>query len=210
MQSQRSGKTLSRHELARFLALLAQTGNFNLACHRLGRSRSGLYKRRARDPAFAAECEAALAQFRLDPSSRSRPAHQEGLSLKTTWNSLTLGTYAGRPQLRRAVSGSLTRSGLDTFLRTLAATGNVRFAAHSVGVKPSSIYHRRRRDPAFASDMDAAIDTAMAALEMRFIEASGVLHDDEAPALDFEGNEIPALTAAEALHFLTLHSRRRR
>ena len=235
MRSRRSGKTLSTHELARFLACLAETGNFALACDRLGRSKSGLYKRRARDPAFAAECVAALAQFRISSSpgreraearrlSGGQPstggmvegAHHPHTSLKATWNTLTLSTYAGRRQLRRAVSGSLTRAGLDTFLKTLAATGNVRFAAHSVGVAPSSIHARRRRDPAFARDMDIAIDTALAALEMRVIEASGVFLDDYPTPLG-EGQRVGAeptrtietLTAAEALHLLTLHSRRR-
>jgi hypothetical protein len=207
VKSPRSGKTLSTHELARFLALLAETGNFALACDRLGRAKSGLYKRRARDRAFAAECVAALAQARM---GAARPEHGRR-ALKAAWNTLTLSTHAGRPQLRRAVSGSLTRAGLDTFLKTLAATGNTRFAAHSVGVAPSSLYARRRRDPAFARAMDAAIDTAMAALELRVIEASGVFaeEDDVRPEL-VEGREIHSLTAAEALHFLTLHSRQRK
>jgi hypothetical protein len=189
VKSPRSGKTLSTHELARFLSYLADSGNFALACDRLGRAKSGLYKRRARDPLFAADCVAALAQHRSSSSpgrGGGPPKAVEGAlfphqPLKTSWNMLTLSTHRGRPQLRRAVSGCLTRAGLDAFLKTLAATGNIRFAAHSVGVAPSSIYYRRRRDPAFACDMDIALDAALANLELRLIEATGVFDENPSP-----------------------------
>ena len=80
--------------------------------------------------------------------------------------------------------------------------------------------------------MDAAIDTAVAELELRVIEASGVLADGAYPPVGGErdrhaqgvrgtaeyadaersgaGRAVSGLTAAEALHFLTLHTRRRR
>ena len=69
LSSPRSGKTLSPHELVRFLNLLSQTGNFALACSTLGRSKSGLYKRRLRDSLFDSECVAALATFRMENPS---------------------------------------------------------------------------------------------------------------------------------------------
>jgi hypothetical protein len=225
VKSPRARRTLSTHELARFLALLAETGNFALACVSLGRARSGLYKRRIRDSFFDSECVGAIALFRSSPSlpgGGGPPKAVEGQPI------LTLTTYAGRPQLRRAAPGTLTRTGIETFLKTLAATANVRFAALSVGVKPSSIYARRRRDPAFAAEMDIALEVAVAALEMRVIEASGVFADDDDlnPPRNGEGDHSPeegnggggpernrvgtigTLTASEALHFLTLHSRR--
>jgi hypothetical protein len=183
VSSRRSGKTLSAHELVRFLDLLSQTGNFALACSTLGRSKSGLYKRRLRDSLFDSQCVAALATFRMEDPSRERegqgvgrppvdPCHRHGS------HAVVLTTYAGRPQLRRAAPGQrLTRPSLETFLRTLAATGNVRFAARSIGVAASSIHARRRRDPAFAADMEAALDVAHASLEMNLVEASGAFSD---------------------------------
>ena len=69
LSSPRSGKTLSPHELVRFLNLLSQTGNFALACSTLGRSKSGLYKRRLRYSLFDRECVAALATFRMENPS---------------------------------------------------------------------------------------------------------------------------------------------
>ncbi|MCJ7421785.1 hypothetical protein [Sphingomicrobium astaxanthinifaciens] len=54
-------------DLAAFLEALALTGNFALAARAIGRTKGGLYKRRARDPAFAAACAAALAKFHSSP-----------------------------------------------------------------------------------------------------------------------------------------------
>ena len=55
VSGRRARRKLTTHELARFLALLAETGNFALACDRLGRAQSGLYKRRIRDSLFDSE-----------------------------------------------------------------------------------------------------------------------------------------------------------
>ena len=168
-RSRRARKTLSPHELECFLGHLAATGNFALACDRLGRAKSGLYKRRARDPVFAAQCQGARARFKSSPSS---PGGGGGGPPKAMERSAAtiLSTHAGRPQLRRAAPGTLTAAGVETFLETLALTGNVRFAAASVGVAPSSIHYRRRRDTIFAWRIDQAIDASLHALEIRLLE----------------------------------------
>jgi hypothetical protein len=218
----------SRRQLGRFLNHLAATGNFALAADRTRLAKSGLYKRRSRDPAFAAECEVALAQFRLfrfspgrvraearrvsggQPStggkvegsgrapggtpppfgcaerSPSPRAALAGRSLLTTSGTLTLHRGAGRPQLRRSPAGRLTQAGVETFLRTLAATANVRLAANSVGVAHSSIYARRRSDPEFAQAMRQALEIGYDLLEQAVLrstlaELEDVL-DDESPS----------------------------
>ena len=191
--SPRANKTLTTHELARFLALLAETGNFALACDQLGRAKSGLYKRRIRDSLFDSECVAAIALFRSSLERGGGPLAAEpmveGAQRRAALKTLTLTTYAGLPQLRRALPGSLTRTGLETFLKTLAATGNVRFAAASVSVAASSIYYRIRTDPAFAAEIAVAKDTARAALEMTLIEATGAFGDGFLnPPRNGEGN----------------------
>jgi hypothetical protein len=48
------------------------------------------------------------------------------------------------------------------FLRELRRTGNVRLSARTVGLKYSTIQHRRRQHPAFAARWDAAIVFAQA------------------------------------------------
>ena len=149
-------RTTGKHDLDRFLRHLARTGNFALAAEWTGRAKSGLYKRKARDPAFAARCAAALATFRSNPPSRLREGQGEGMSLeklqpasqktlRTTAGTLILSRGnrgRGPVQIRRSPAGRLTRHGLETFLRALAATANIRLAAHSVGIAASSIHWR--------------------------------------------------------------------
>lgn len=176
-RSRRARKTLTTHELARFLDLLADTGNFALACLRLGRAKSGLYKRRARDPLFDATCRGAVAraQAALWRTEGDRRPGADGKS------AFVLGRYAGRPQLRRAVPGVLTEAGRERFLYGLALSGNIRFAAASAGIAHSSILYRRRTDPAFGREIEAALDAALAGLEMRLIEATGVFDENPSP-----------------------------
>jgi len=228
---------MSVHELARFFTALADTGNFALACEAVGRAKSGLYKRRARDPIFAADCQAALAQFRIGafgagvppPAFRGRgtarrvvegpgedsvrPERSRG-ALLTAPGALILSATGKRPQLRRSPPGRLTPAGIEAFLKTLAATANIRFSAHSVGVAPSSIYRRRRVDLAFARAMERAIAAAMATLELRLIEDADRTFD---PDPDHEAwlaaaAEPPAerMSIHQALWFLSMRGKRRR
>jgi hypothetical protein len=125
--SPRAGKKLSAHELTRFLRLLTETGNFALSCNRLGRGKSGMYKRRARHAEFDRQCRTALA---LAHASLSRAERSRGRGKSFNRNrrvdELSLSTYAGRPQLRRTPASGLTQADLDRFLATLAATANIR------------------------------------------------------------------------------------
>ena len=221
--SPRAGRTLSVHELARFLARLAATGNFALACESIGRAKSGLYKRRARDPVFAADVEAALAQFRIELSSGEipvRPERSRG-ALTTAPGTMVLGAAGARPQLRRSPPGRLTRAGIEAFLRALAATANIRFAAASVGIAASSIHRRRRVDRSFARAMERALDAAAATLELRLIEDADRTFDpgyEDEPWLDpfsahpepVEGRPPPErMTIDQALRFLNMRRRGR-
>ena len=219
--SRRAGRTLSVHELARFFASLAATGNFALACESIGRAKSGLYKRRARDPVFAADVEAALAQFRMEfladrNSVRPEPGRRAVLTAPGT---VVLGSAGARPQLRRSPPGRLTRAGVEAFLKALAATANIRFAAASVGIAASSIHRRRRVDPSFARAMERALDAAAATLELRLLEDADRTFDpgyEGEPWLDpfsahpepVEGRPPPErMTIDQALRFLNMRGR---
>ena len=195
MKSRRSRKTLSAHELDLFLHYLSRTGNFAFACDRLGRAKSGLYKRRARDPDFDEQCRHAIARSRSHLWQTGEPkARSSGGKPETV-----LGTYAGRPQLRRAAPGAMTRVGEQAFLTALAATGNIRLAARSIGIAHSSILHRRETRPGFARAMDEALHTATAMLQLRVIELSRVLSDKDA---DPPPGAIGALSVHQALRYL--------
>jgi len=92
---------LSIPELARFFTALAATGNFALACEAIGRAKSGLYKRRAADPVFAADVEAALAQFRIQVSA---PAFAGEGDRPKGWN--VVGSGRGEPQTNCLADGT--------------------------------------------------------------------------------------------------------
>ena len=235
-------RTTGKHDLDRFLLHLARTGNFALAAEWTGRAKSGLYKRKARDPAFAARCQAALAQFRSSPDRGGGPPEAvEGplLKLEGRLKTKTLRTTAGTlilsrgnlgrspMQIRRSPAGRLTRYGLETFLRALAATANIRLAAHSVGIAASSIHWRCHADPAFAREVDAALDVAATQLDAAFIEACEATFDPEGEHLNWledgcmqpiwrdgeqgEANPpLPRITVAQAISFLEMHDRRKR
>lgn len=195
VSSPRARKSLSAAELDRFLAYLARTGNFALSCDWLGRGKAGLYKRRKRDPEFDARCREAIAaanawSWRTGGVVRRRA--DDGRS------ETVLGTYAGRRQLRRVPPGTMTRAGEEAFLMKLSETGNIRFAAHAIGLAASSIHARRRRDPVFAGRLKQALSAAQDLLELRFIEASGAIADGL------------TITAALALRYLEAARREER
>lgn len=160
-------------QLAAFLANLAETANFALAAKRAGLVKSGLYKRRARDPAFAADCAAALAHFRTvaraDRVTAAAPTPDTDRYL-TARGDLVLSSGPRRAaQIRRSPAGRLTPAGIACVLATLVETANVRLAAARAGIAASSIYARRDNHHAFAVLMDQALDVAMMRLEPALI-----------------------------------------
>jgi hypothetical protein len=210
-----------RRQLDAFVANLAQTGNLRLAADRCGLAVSGIHKRRTRDPAFAARCAEALAAFYSAPErgwgpSRTRSAMVEGARctaqpLRTAAGDVvTVHTRRG-PQYRRSPAGRLTQAGIAAFLNTLAATANVRLAANSVGVAPSSIYARRRHDHDFAGAMREALETGYGRIECALIEAA---EQAVAAAIGGTASRAPAepiltgtMTVHDAMALLVLHRR---
>jgi hypothetical protein len=55
------------------------------------------------------------------------------------------------------------------FLDHLASTCDVKASAMAIGVDPSSVYHLRRKDAAFAADWDAALKLGYQMVETRLI-----------------------------------------
>jgi hypothetical protein len=74
----------------------------------------------------------------------------------------------------------LGRCGRRTFFETLGLTGNIRLAAFSAGVQPSSIHFRRRTDPQFAAEIRSAKAMAREVLKFRLIEATAAFFDPPA------------------------------
>lgn len=195
-------------QLARFLGMLELTGNITLAAERCGLAKSGLFKRRARDPAFAAALDAALAAARTGVAEASARGAVLQAGPNLTSDSGQMGVCPGRrrgfAQLRRVPAGRLTNEGLSAFLTRLAATANVRDAARSVGVASSSIYARRRADPQFRAAMDEAIEEGATTVEAAAL--SGALYAVGACPEPADGAEPPlAMTADDAFHLLRSH-----
>jgi hypothetical protein len=189
----------SRYALETFLRQLARTGNFALAADLAGLTKSGLYKRRARDSVFNQACEAAL------NSSPERgggpPMAVEGAHVLTQSGDLAFSRYAGRPQRRRMPPGRLTGIGITNFFAALANSGNIRLAAKQVGVAPSSIHARRRTDPDFAAQVEEALDLARANIACALVQAAHRTFDpDWTEGIDPDG---PKMTIGQAIAFVS-------
>lgn len=64
----------------------------------------------------------------------------------------------------RITAASPTPEKLATFLRHLAESGSVSFAAQRAGIGRNTVYQRRKLDPAFARGWDEATAMALEAL----------------------------------------------
>ena len=205
-------KTTGRN-LAFFLRQLERTGNVTIAAECAGLAKSGLYKRRARDEGFSRACEAALAKFRSSlPRSGGEGDRSAALSgggagpLRTAPGDLAFSRYAGRPQRRRMPAGRLTGLGITNFFAALANTANIRLAARAVGIAPSSIHARRRTDPGFAREMEAALDIARINVDCALIQAADrTFGADWIEEVDPDG---PRMTIGQAIWFASRRTMR--
>ncbi|MCW3847510.1 hypothetical protein OF829_09665 [Sphingomonas sp. LB-2] len=219
-----------RLQNAAFLEALRRTGNARLAARELGVHRATFTKRRARHAAFAAEWDATLAAahaaFALaggtrqpepkrapDPNSLAlTDADQWRAQLRTGGGEPVITrTASGRLQLRLSPPDRMTRAATQAFLTALAATANVRLSAAAAGYAHTSIYARRKADPAFARQMDEARRIGLERLEAAMLEAATAAQDAEGPDAawqhSLDANPIPPLTAAQAMQLLARHKR---
>lgn len=189
----------TRH--AAFLRALARHGNAREAARALGLNRATLTRRRAADPAFAARWERALAVARERLAARAPDAGTRLVRLAS-----------GRVQRRRRPPRALGRAAEQAFLLALSATANVRLAAAAAGFSHSAFYARRREDPAFAREMQAALAEGYGRVEAELL-AAGLEGRDGAETDDWRRNDSPAvppMTANQALQLLHLHQKEAR
>ncbi|MFL9841374.1 hypothetical protein ABS767_10400 [Sphingomonas sp. ST-64] len=108
-------------------------------------------------------------------------------------------------QLRAVPGRALDRAAEQAFLSALSATANIRLSAAAAGFSHSAFYARRRQSPAFAREMQLALQTGYERVEMALLAAAhpssyrddAWRHNDPPP--------IPSMTADEALTLLRLH-----
>ena len=193
-----------------FLKALRNTGNVREAARHIGAHRAKFTKRRAKHPAFAAEWDMALAVAHAALHEAKRAGAKP--KLRTTAASpdtepQILRTASGRLQVRRAISGRLTREAEQAFLAALSATANVRLAAAAAGFSHSAFYTRRRNNPAFAREMRMALEMGYERVEAAVIEAGladsyrddAWRHNDPPP--------VPPMTFDQAMQLLQLHQK---
>lgn len=147
-----------------YFAVLAETGNAAAAAAAIGMDRSTLRHRRKRDPDFARDHEAALAaaderlaqggeEIALDPFETIRPGPSGRLQIVA----IGKGRWSGAVEQR--------------FLALLRENGNMSASARAVGFTPETVFERRRQWPAFAAAIEAVLEDAELALELRLATA---------------------------------------
>jgi len=77
---------------------------------------------------------------------------------------------SGRPQVRLRKTAGWTEARRQLFLDHLAATCNVTASATAAGLYWSGAYAWRRKDPEFAAQWQAALETGYARLEAMLVE----------------------------------------
>lgn len=204
------GTRVERHrENRHFLKALRRTANVTLAAEAAGQTRKTFQKRRARNPDFAAEWDAALsfAQAQLAAGKGATPP--AGDAAITVGGEYSVRATRGRRlQVRRAPKGLLTVEGERRFLAHLAATANVRLSAEATGVGWNAIYARRARCPDFARAMEKALREGYERLELalldnalRSLRPDGEALEDWEAQLD-ETDPLTRMTPQEALLLL--------
>ena len=191
---------------AAFLKALAETGNQTLAAERAKVSRSWVQLHRSTDPAFDADCRAAIA------AAKARLAGAEGRAPPRGWGHLdgeelvvkgSGGSGGGRRiQIARARLKQWTPRVEDRFLQVLGATCNVKAACAEVGMTAASAYAHRERWPAFARRWAQAIEEGYARIEAALMANGENLFSSlelppEAP--------MPPMSVEQAIHILHMH-----
>jgi hypothetical protein len=196
-----------------FLRHLRATGNAREAARLTGLSRTRFTKRRAKDPAFAADWDAALALAEAELAPPKPPAGSAAARLKPEDARPVLvctGPH-GRVQLRRSPAhAKLTRAHEQRFLLALSATANVRLSAAAAGLSHATFYARKRRHRGFAREWRAALSEGYDRVEAAALAAAAPeSHADD----DWSHNDppdLPPLTADQAIQLLHLHQKEAR
>jgi hypothetical protein len=213
-------------ENARFLEMLAETGNARLAARAVRRAHATMHERRGKCAGFALRWDAALvmADARIHRAGGMPPAAAKaappprfarspspaktGADLRTKGGEpVVVRTRGGRLQIRPAHKGKLTKKCEQAFFAALAATANIRLSAAATGASARAFYRRREKDRAFAREMRLALRTGFERVEAAALMAGlpqsyaddAWRHNAPLP--------IPAMTPSQALQLLCLHDK---
>ncbi|HEX8238374.1 MAG TPA: hypothetical protein VF574_01395 [Allosphingosinicella sp.] len=192
-----------------FLEALRRTGNPRLAAASLGVHRSTYSKRRRKCAAFATrwDCAILACHAALKLGGGERPA--EGVSaFRTKGGEIIVGrTRGGRLQLRRAPPGRMTEAGERHFLRSVAASANIRLSAAATGFTHSAFYQKMKKRPAFKSDTKISLTIGYDRLEHAEMERmlQALRGDPDWLAGVLVDNPLPPMSWDQAFQALCLH-----
>ncbi len=178
----RSRKSMRFTALRRetYLEMLAQTGNKRAAAEAIGFRRNRMDGLRKRDPAFAADCEAALQAA----DSRLKDAEWQFEKVDEPEFQTLRQCRNGRVQIIAVGPGRWSKRVEDRFLAILSQCGNIEASARAVGFAGTDICRRRRQWPGFARRMEDALEEADVRLEFRLACHGNVVSPDGVPAGD--------------------------
>lgn len=198
-----------------FLTALERTGNIRLAARQIGLAYGTIQHRRRTHPAFAQQCDAALALAHARLQQAGGCKRPEGAERAPGYRTkggegVVVRRRDGTLQMRAAQPGKLTRHCEQAFLAALSATANVRLSAAAAGADVGAFYRRRRQNPGFAREMRLALAMGYERLEMALLAGMAAdSHQDDA----WRHNEpppIPQMTANQALQLMYLHQKEAR
>lgn len=207
--TKRKVRRFTAERRAAFLEHLRRSGNQAAAARSLGFDRTVPEARRRRDAAFELECRAALDEASRRLAGASDPfAHDGDAAFETI-----RGGRRGRVQIVATRTGKWSKGAEDLFLDILRGCGNVAAAARATGFSESLIWQRRRKWPAFAQRIEAALDEAELVLEFRLatlgIDRCGADGEAAGGAVIMEAPP-PRLDPEFALRFLKWREEKRR
>jgi hypothetical protein len=162
---------------AAFIAAVAETGNQTIAAERAKVSRSWVHLQQSTDPAFRAELDAAIATAKTSFDRLRTNGNRGSNQPSAKWAYLDgeelviRGTNGVRAQISRARLKQWTARTEAVFLRTLAATANVKAACAAAGLSVPSAYVHRSKYPAFAKRWAEAIEIGAERLEWQLLES---------------------------------------
>lgn len=192
---------------AAFLTALGETGNHTIAAAHAKVSRSWVTLHKTNDPEFRAACEAAVA----GAATRAREGAASGGTAKP---SAKWGYIDGEEMVVRAGNGRravVARARLRqwtprteaVFLRTLAASANVKLACAAAGLSVASAYVHRSKWSAFAERWKAALENGYVRLEFAMIDNACSAFE---PGAGFEPDApMPRMNVSDAITLLRLH-----
>lgn len=106
------------------------------------------------------------------------------------------------PQIVQCSESSWNDVKAEKFLNALGASCNVTHAAAQSGMSKGTLYWRRRTDPGFAAQWQAALEQGYVRIEMLMLDNAENALSGKAPDPDCP---IPPMTVKEAINLLQLH-----